>query len=55
MQVFPELTQGSADGWGLANRPGACHGGLHGCIGGLAWPPGWQQRFRQIPGGMAAG
>jgi len=55
MQVFTELTQGSADGWGRENRPGACQGGIHCCIGGLAWPPGLQQRFSQIPVCMAAG
>jgi hypothetical protein len=54
-QVFAEFTQGAADSWGIANRPGTRHGSLHLGIGGLAWPPGVEQRFGQIPVCMAAG
>src|SRR4030095_6255392 len=39
MQVFPEFTQGAADGWGRENRPGTRQGGIHLGLGGLAWPP----------------
>ena len=54
MQVCTEFTQGSADGWGMEHRPGTRQGGLHVCIGGRTRPPGVQQRFCQIPVGMAA-
>ena len=55
MQVFTEFTQGSADGWGMEHRPGTRQCGIHVFIGGLTRPPGVQQRFCQIPVGMAAG
>jgi hypothetical protein len=55
LQVLTECTQGAADRRGMENGPGACQGGIHVCIGGIARPPGVQQRFGDIPVGMAAG
>jgi hypothetical protein len=55
MQVFPEFTQGAADGWGIENRPRTRQGSIHVCIRGLARSPCVEQRFCQIPVGMAAG
>src|SRR5262249_42218418 len=49
MKVFTEFLQGSADGWGMKNRPGTRQCGIHLVIGGLARPPCLQQRFCQIP------
>ena len=53
-QVLPEFTHGAADRWGRENRLGTRSGSLHVGIGGLAWPPGVEQRFGQLPVGMAA-
>jgi hypothetical protein len=54
-QVLPVFTPGAADGWGREHRPGTRQGGIHVGIGGRARSPGVEQRFCQIPVGMAAG